>query len=182
MDVEAWLRRVTVPGSIWYLKRLSANDTQQSGSHQAGPYIPKNVMFALFPALNRPSERNPDHFFDLVVDSSAAPIETHARAVWYNNALDGNRAGRRNEIRITRLGGARSPLLDVENTGALAVFAFQGTTRQSSAHSCRVWVCRGGDEEDLVEHHWGAVEPGQRALGGLREPSEHSSTRSALLA
>lgn len=168
MDVGAWLRRVTVPESIWYLKRLSANDTQQSGSHQAGPYMPKNVMFALFPTLNRQSERNPDHFFDLVVDSSAAPVGTRARVVWYNNALHDNRAGGRNEIRITRLGGASSPLLDVENTGALAVFAFQGTTQQASANSCRVWVCRSADEEDLVEHHWGAVEPGQGRLVGFK--------------
>lgn len=170
MNIEAWLRDVAVPGSIWYLKRLSANDTQRSGSHQAGPYIPKNVMFTLFPTLNRPGQRNPEHFFDLVVDSAAVSSRTRARAVWYNNALHDNRQGGRNEIRITRLGGAKSPLLDVENTGALAVFAFQGATQTASAHRCRVWVCN-SEEEDVVESRWGAVEPGERWLDFESEAS-----------
>ena len=163
MDVEAWLDDMAVRGYVWYLKRLSANDTQLTGGHQAGLYVPKDVMFLLFPTLNRPAEHNPDLRFALTIDSDSSTPQARARAVWYNNALHGNRTRGRNEVRITRLGGGASPLLDVENTGALAVFAFQRPAEQGSARSCRVWIC-GCDEEDAVESRWGPVEPGQWRL------------------
>ena len=79
--------------------------------------------------------------------------------MWYNNVLH-KPGGKRNEVRITRLGGASSPLLDMENTGALAIFAFQGTTQRESALQCRVWICR-SSEDDVIESRWGPVEPGQ---------------------
>ena len=163
MDIEEWLSEVAQPGYVWYLKRLSANDTQRSGSHQAGPYIPKDLMFTLFPSLNQPEQRNPDHFFDLTVDSTRTRRTVQARSVWYNNALHDNPGGGRNEVRVTRLGGARSPLLDVENTGALTLMAFGGVTGRRPADHCRVWVCR-SEEEGAVEDRWGPVEPGQGRL------------------
>lgn len=161
MDVERWLDDAAAPGSVWYLKRLSANDTQHSGAHQAGPYIPRDVMFRLFPDLNRPDEKNPDCGFDLTVESSSASHTTRARAVWYNNKLHDNPEGGRNEVRITKLGGASSPLLDVENTGALAIFAFRGTGIGTPC--CRVRICDAG-EDDVVESLWGVVNPGQWRL------------------
>lgn len=163
MDVERWLDDVAAPGSLWYLKRLSANDTQHSGSHQAGPYIPRHVMFRLFPVLDRPDEKNPDCEFDLTTESTSAPHTVKARAVWYNNKLRDNPEGGRNEVRITRLGGASSPLLDVENTGALAIFAFQVVDQQGTARRCRVRICTDG-EDDVVEALWGPVDPGQWRL------------------
>ena len=116
-------------------------------------------MFDLFPVLHRPDLRNPDHYFHLSVDSSLPPFSTQARAVWYNNKLHGNLKGGRDEVRITRLGGARSPLLDKDNTGALALFAFHRATQQHSPQQCRVWICQ-GIEDDVVESRWGPVEPG----------------------
>lgn len=65
-------------------------------------------------------------------------------------------------MRITRLGGASSPLLDVENTGALAIFAFQGVGQQGTSR-CRVRICAAG-EDDVVENLWGPVDPGQWRL------------------
>ena len=162
MDVERWLDEAAAPGSIWYLKRLSANDTQHSGAHQAGPYIPREVMFRLFPLLNRPDEKNPDCEFDLTVEGSSASHTVRARAVWYNNKLHDNAEGGRNEVRITRLGGAISPMLDVENTGALALFAFQGIDHQGASR-CRVRICTAG-EDDVIEGLWGPVDPGQWRL------------------
>ena len=161
VDVEQWLDEAAAPGSIWYLKRLSANDTQHSGGHQAGPYIPRDVMFRLFPVLNRADEKNPDCAFDLTVESRGASHAVRARAVWYNNKLHDNPEGGRNEVRITRLGGASSPLLDVENTGALAIFAFQEAGQQGTR--CRVRMCASG-EDDVVEGLWGPVDPGQWRL------------------
>ena len=177
-NLEEWLGHVAGPGYVWYLKRLSANDTQRSGSHQAGPYIPKGVMFTLFPVLNQRELRNPDHFFDLAVDSGPTPHTVRARSVWYNNALHDNPESGRNEIRVTRLGGARSPLLDVENTGALTIFAFSGATERRSADQCRVWVC-GSEEERTIEDRWGPIDPGQGMLlnfaGAINLPPAEAS-------
>ena len=177
MDIEVWLSEVATSGHVWYLKRLSANDTQQSGSHQAGPYVPKNLMFALFPALDRADVPNPDHRFRLTVDSSPTRSDVQARAVWYNNKLRDNPTRGRDEVRITRLGGTASPLLDKENTGALALFAFRRTSPEHSAHHCRVWICQ-GIEDDIVESRWGPVEPGELRLvdfdgGSLLSTQQH---------
>ena len=177
VDVEQWLDEAAAPGSIWYLKRLSANDTQHSGGHQAGPYIPRDVMFRLFPVLNRADEKNPDCAFDLTVESRGASHAVRARAVWYNNKLHDNPEGGRNEVRITRLGGASSPLLDVENTGALAIFAFQEAGRHETT-SCRLRICTAG-EDDVVEGLWGPVDPGRWRLidfeGSIDLPRSGSS-------
>ena len=54
MDVEEWAREFSRPGALWFAKRLSANDTQQTGAHQAGPYIPKQMAFEVFPELCQP--------------------------------------------------------------------------------------------------------------------------------
>lgn len=157
-DLDTWLSDLSTPNYLWYAKRLSGNDTLANGTHQAGPYIPKDVLFRIFPELNNSAEKNPDTTFRLSVDSHGD--ERMIRAIWYNNRLFG---GTRNETRITGFGGIESPLLDPENTGALAVFAF----RMDGEHEdviCRVWVCRNSTEEDLVESHLGVIEPGKWLL------------------
>ena len=150
MDLLDWIDEYSEPDAVWFLKRLSANDTHASGGHQAGPYIPKRFMFAVFPSVDRPDSVNPDKLFSLYADSHSD--STVARAVWYNQ-------GTRDETRITRLGGVRSALLDPESTGALAVFAFpEGQCSENS--ECHVWVCDHETEADLVEERTGHVEPG----------------------
>ena len=143
-------------GALWYAKRLSANDTQATGGHQAGFYVPKRIAFLLIPSLDRPSEPNPRVEFEMLVDSH--PEAREVRAIWYNNKL---RGGTRDEVRVTGLGGAsRSPLLDPDLTGALAVFAFrQGTSTKGL--TCHVWVCEHETEADLIEERIGPVETGQ---------------------
>jgi hypothetical protein len=145
----------TRPDTVWYVKRLAANDTLATKAHQAGPYIPKEFLFALLPSLNRPEAENPDVRFSLCVDPHAD--RRTVRAVWYNNRF---RGGTRNEARLTGFGGGTSALLDPDSTGALTIFAF---VRESHASppECHVWVCRSEGEEQQAEDRIGPVEPGQ---------------------
>lgn len=157
-DLTDWLDDHSVPEFVWYVKRLSGNDTLANRSHQAGPYVPKEFLFGIFPSLGSPGEKNPDVWFDLYIDSHAD--HRRVRAVWYNNKFHGNPTGGRNETRVTGFGGGGSALLDPESTGALTVFAFQPMTAPDVS-DCHVWVCRHETEEDLVEDRVGPVEPGK---------------------
>ncbi|HEY0412226.1 MAG TPA: type II restriction endonuclease [Allosphingosinicella sp.] len=153
-DVSQWIAEHTREDVVWYVKRLSGNDTLANGSHQGGPYVPKPVLFAVFPELRGITERNADKRFPLYLDSH--PDVREVRAVWYNNKL---RSGTRNEGRITGFGGRASPLLDAESTGAIAIFAFSHQ-EGSTASDCHAWISRNEVEEDLIEAHTGPVEPG----------------------
>ena len=158
-DLAGWLDEHGAPEFVWYVKRLSGNDTLANGSHQAGPYIPRDFLFGIFPALNRREVKNPDVRFNLYVDSH--PDAREVRAIWYNNRFHDSASARgRDETRVTGFGGAASALLDPESTGALTVFAFQRVADGETA-DCHVWVCRHGTEEDLVEERVGPVEPGR---------------------
>jgi restriction endonuclease EcoRII-like protein len=167
-DLTSWMDDFTSPRFVWYAKRLSGNDTLANGSHQAGPYIPKEFLFSIFPELNRKEIKNPDVRFDLIVDSHSD--RKQVRAVWYNNKFHGNPQGGRNEARLTNLGGISSALLDPDNTGTLAVFAFV-LDHQSKAQTCHVWVCKDAQEEDFVEDRIGPVEPGQWVVWTVDEKS-----------
>lgn len=158
-DLVEWLEEHGAPAFVWYVKRLSGNDTLANGSHQAGPYIPRDFLFEIFPALNRREIKNPDVRFNLYVDSHADAREV--RAIWYNNRFHDTAAARgRDETRVTGFGGGASALLDPESTGALTVFAFRRSAAGETA-DCHVWVCRHETEEDLVEDRVGPVEPGK---------------------
>ena len=143
-------------GIIWCVKRLSANDTLATRAHQAGPYMPRRFMFEVFPEIDRPGDSNPDANFDLYLDSHAD--HRRARTVWYNQRS-------RNEVRITRLGGSSSALLDPESTGALAVFSFR-SSRDRTSRVCHAWVCDSAPEEDLILDTVGWVEPGTFRFAG----------------
>ncbi|WP_082737501.1 MULTISPECIES: type II restriction endonuclease [unclassified Blastomonas] len=166
-DLVEWLDEYGGPGFVWYVKRLSANDTLANGSNQAGPYVPREVLFDLYPALNQPAVKNPDVWFDLYVDSHSDL--KRVRAVWYNNKLHDKPQGGRNETRLTNLGGQASALLDPESTGALTVFAFN-QINPPRMPDCHVWVCRHETEEDLVEDRVGPVEPGKWLLWPPAQP------------
>lgn len=155
-DLSDWLDEYTGPDFVWYVKRLSGNDTLANGSHQAGPYIPKDFLFEVLPELNRPDVSNPDVRFRLAIDSH--PDCRDVRAIWYNNK---NRGGTRNETRLTNFGGANSALLDPDSTGALAVFVFRLNRKEGQQQECNVWVCDESVQEDLVEDRTGPVEPGK---------------------
>lgn len=156
MSVDALRRFLDLladePNVRWWLKRLSANDTQQTGGHQAGVYVPKDVIFNVIPELERKSEYNPREHLNATIESHRHT--STVQAIWYNNRLHGRT---RNEARITGWGGSTSPLLDPDLTGAAALFAFGGT---SDERWCRVWVCETEDETNLAEERFGTIDPG----------------------
>lgn len=151
-DVSAWMEEYNRADSVWYVKRLSGNDTLANGTHQGGPYVPKSVLFSLFPEIHDPAAENPDRRFPLYLDSD--PDVRDVRAVWYNNKL---RGGTRSEARLTGFGGRASALLDPESTGAIAIFAF--LMNHETASECHVWISHNQLEEDLIEARTGPVEP-----------------------
>jgi len=156
-DLTDWLNDHSSENYTWYAKRLSGNDTLANATHQAGPYIPKEFLFQMFPSIGSREVKNPDIYFDLYIDSHSD--HRRVRAIYYNNKFHGKPVKGRNETRITGFGGARSALLDPESTGALAVFAFR-LGSGGAATECHVWVCRHATEEDLIEDRIGPVEPG----------------------
>lgn len=164
IDLTDWMDEHTGPQYLWYVKRLSGNDTLANGSHQAGPYIPREVLFDVFLSLNRPNTLNPDKWFEVRIDSHADV--RRVRAIWYNNKVLGT--GTRNEARVTNFGGGNSALLDPESTGALAVFAFR-REEDGEASVCHVWVCGHETEADLVEDRIGPVEPGKYKIWTVDE-------------
>ena len=76
-------------------KVLSANDTGETGTHQAGLLIPKSLLkLQFFPKLD-PSVKNPRCVIDL---RDVAGDEWTFNFIYYNNRLFG---GTRNEYRLT---------------------------------------------------------------------------------
>lgn len=170
--VSSWLSAHSRKGVLWYVKRLSANDTLATNAHQAGPYLAKETAFAIHAGLNRPKDVNPDIRFALTIDSHNQRREV--RLVWYNNRISGS--GTRNETRLTNFGGADSPFLDPESTGAIAILAFESGKR-NAAPECHAWVCRNAAEEEFVESLIGPVEPGLPILWDAGSGAPRLQTR-----
>lgn len=166
-DLIEWLDEFGGQEQAWFIKRLSGNDTLANGSHQAGPYLPKEFLFEMFPAIARRDVKNPEHRFDLYVDSHAEI--RNIRAVYYNNRFSEQKKNGRNETRLTGFGGASSALLDPESTGALVVFSFP-LDEAGAAKGCHIWVCRDGAEEEMIEDRVGPVEPGERVIWSPARP------------
>jgi len=77
------------------VKVLTANDTGQSGGHQAGILIPKKPeILQFFPALD-PAVKNPRAVLRFVDEESHSWLFTF---IYYNNRFFG---GTRNEYRLT---------------------------------------------------------------------------------
>jgi hypothetical protein len=83
--------------SIAITKELSANDTGQTGAHQAGILVPKDArILSFFPALGT-GEKNPRHYLVFYDDGEH---RWEFAFIYYNNAyFDGTR----NEFRLTRM-------------------------------------------------------------------------------
>jgi hypothetical protein len=97
-------------GQLAYCKFLSANDTGDTGAHQAGIYIAKNAISILF---DEPGEKgsNKDKYVKVRWQDD---FTTDSRFIYYGT-------GTRNEYRITRFGRG-FPFLRTEHTGDLFVF------------------------------------------------------------
>ncbi len=156
MEFKDWVFDIANDDWIIYIKRLSANDTGATKSHQVGIYFPNSVLGTVFPTINRIDVKNPDVNFRAVVDSDDVP-EQSLRAVYYNGKV--LKQSTRNEKRITRwsTGVDYTPLQDKEKTGAIAVFAFNNSAGDSEY--MRSWVCRNIEEENYLEERVGEVDP-----------------------
>ncbi|WP_183203202.1 type II restriction endonuclease [Brevundimonas lenta] len=158
ISLPDWIGEFARPDHLWYLKRLSANDTLANQSHQAGPYFPKDLLFQALPALHDPGVSNPRVKLDAFVDSH--PEVRQVTAIWYNNRFQG---GTRDETRLTGWGGGASALLDPDSTGALAAFVFENGALATGASTLHVWVCEGYQDEAL-EDLVGPVDPGKSVV------------------
>lgn len=166
MELGDWLNEYSGHRYVWYVKRLSGNDTLANDTNQAGPYIPKELLFDVIPGLDLIDVENPDRWFDVYIDSHADYRQI--RAVYYNSKRYKKQKNGRDETRLTNWGGSESALLDPDSTGALTIFAFERDPGETPA--CHVWVCRHETEEDLVEDRIGPVEPGKsfiQPIGGV---------------
>lgn len=175
MELGDWLNEYSGQRYTWYVKRLSGNDTLANKTHQAGPYIPKELLFDTIPGLGRIDVENPDRWFDVYIDSHADCRQI--RAVYYNSKRHKQQKNGRDETRLTNWGGSESALLDPESTGALTIFAFE--IQPGETPGCHVWVCRHETEEDLVEDRIGPVEPGKSfvlAVGGTIQANLFTTT------
>ncbi len=160
-----WIAHYAQPENIWFAKRLSANDTQQTRGHQAGPYIPKTLLFSVLPGLNKNAEENPRVALDAFVDSHA-DVRT-VSAIWYNGQLFGKT---RNETRVTGWGGLGSAMLDPKSTGALAVFVFEGGA-SGETKALHVWVTdENGYEDEVLEDVLGPIDPGTHLIWRPGDP------------
>lgn len=85
-----------------YEKLLTANDTGETGGHQAGVHIPKSQtdLLGLLPRLD-PAQKNPDAWLEMVDDCG---IVWNFRYIYYNNKLHDD-GGTRDEYRITHMTG-----------------------------------------------------------------------------
>ena len=154
MELSEILETCRSPGWMWVIKRLSANDTGATQSHQVGPYIPKQIAFSIAPSLQGVAG-NPDHWF--LANINGSKKTTTLRLVWYNQRS-------RNECRITNWGGASSPL-NTEATGALIFIAFHSNTEKDSDFA-HIHICISLSEEEQIEEVAGQVEPGEVKLIG----------------
>ena len=163
-----WLEEVKNLNCLFYAKRLSANDTGATESHQAGIYIPTEVIVDVFPEINHINSENPDHFFIATIDSHNIP-EKELRAIYYNKKLLGT--GTRDEKRITRWkqNAKDTPLQNKEYTGALALFAFIKDRKEKNSDYLKVWVCQNPEEESYAELILGEVLPGAYIYGNPLE-------------
>jgi hypothetical protein len=148
-DIETWLDSISGSGWVWYARRLSGNDSGATKSHQYGIYIPKPVLWSIFPSTRVGS--NPDAEFSAHI----MPYdETRTlRGVWYNGES-------RNESRITRWNKPR-PILEPDLTGAICLFAFRQRDLGQNAEEGAIWICQNEAEESSIESRLGEIQPGE---------------------
>lgn len=166
VSLQDWLNSVS-SDHFWYIKRLSCNDTGQSGGHQSGIYIPNDAAFTIFPILNDRITKNPDVRLQAHIESHNRPAH-EVRGIYYNNRFSEGGNKKRNECRITRWKSSdpQTPLQASETTGALTLFAFErGHAQNFQSPAVKVWICQNAAEEEYLEDVVGHVYPGECLFG-----------------
>jgi len=97
--------------SISFCRFITANDTGETGAHQAGFYIPKTAYGLFFDNPGKKGQ-NLDKFYKIKWQDD---FETDSRSIYYGT-------GTRNEYRLTRFGRG-FPFLTDDFTGALVIIA-----------------------------------------------------------
>lgn len=151
--IEDWLLEAADSERVWFVKRLSANDTGATRSHQVGLYLPKQVARVLFPGLLEEKRENPKR--DCFVKFASHVSHADAVATFYNGKT-------RDEVRITRWGGRASPIQDPDQTGALLVLSFP--QHVDAPREALAWLARSPEEEEALEAICGDVLPGEGRL------------------
>ena len=120
---------------IAFCRFLTANDTGESGSHQAGIYMPKNTVPLLFDSPGIRGE-NKDRFVSITWNDD---FTTKSRFIYYGEKT-------RNEYRITRMGKG-FPYLKPDHTGDLFILS------QSDIENYNGYVL---EHEDDIDEFLGA--------------------------
>ncbi len=151
-ELHNFLAEIVGPGWHWFAKRLSANDTGQTGGHQVGFYVPKTLVFRIFPEL-QDGRPNPKVGLSLQIvshDQLANPVLTY-----WNQAT-------RDECHVTRLGGHWSAFQDPSNTAAIVLIAVRRLSGDRG--EMKAWIARDRDDEDELENYLGPLLPGASFL------------------
>ncbi|NJM91187.1 MAG: hypothetical protein HC863_02745, partial [Myxococcales bacterium] len=137
-----WIDGLFDPRPIWFAKRLSADDTWANGAGRDAMDVPAKAFFKLFPELTDSfsTARSVPLGLEYASDGvrNAVPVSAYCRLVRSTGHTD-------YVVRVSGLGGATTPMLDPESTGALIVMAprcAQGTFPAI----CSIWVSRSAAE------------------------------------
>ncbi|MDF1741813.1 MAG: type II restriction endonuclease [Verrucomicrobiales bacterium] len=151
-NLSRWIELCESRGYHWIAKRLSGNDTGLTGSHVSGMYLPEKFFRKCFPKIVTHERLNPKESFTEVKFPQFELKLSGVTATYYNNKhLTTN--GTRDEFRLTKWEGRKSPVQDPENTGALLLLAFLDGY-------ANIWICQNPDEEAEAEGWIGSpVEP-----------------------
>ena len=155
-----WIAEWIGAGWVWHGRILSGTETSATETRRPGPRIPRDLLKPAFPSL-ADDDGATGVDFDVEIDSHGVR-EDRVRGVPHTG--EGLFGRPRAEVRITGL-GASSPLLDHENTGALAIFVFRPAPGADSP-KCRIRICRDLVETDVADDLIGPVEPGLPAPWG----------------
>jgi len=161
LSVTRFLEEIDAKSLFWIVKRLSGNDTNLTGGHQSGLYLPRSFFEVVFPEICTTEEYNPDVYIDTCYIPQADKLVSKLRAIYYNSKYfpERNLKKKYDEFRLTRWGGRSVPLQDPENTGSICVFAIQKSSSETHAVA---WVAENISEEDIIEAWLGQeVEPGR---------------------
>ena len=163
-NIHDWIDEQWNQAELWWIKRLSASDTLAMGERNAGPRIPRDFLLKFLPELDNPQETKLKVDFVLKIDSSDAEVIVATSSI----VVHVGRRESRNLGRVTNWGDAANSLLDPENTGAVAAFAFHKRATDNLPE-CHVWVCANLAEEEGIEGIWGSVEPGIEILSSITD-------------
>ena len=161
ISLTSFLETVKQENLYYAIKRLSGNDTNLTGGHQAGVYLPRWFFEVATPCICTTAAHNPKQTFSGIFFPNADFLATSVTATYYNSKHHPELGLRKkyDEFRLTNWGGADCPLQDKNNTGAIAVIVVK--IDAEGTHGL-AWVCTSQEEEALVEEWLGVeVAPGQ---------------------